>query len=124
MGKDLAETFPASRQVFEEADAALGFSLSELCFNGPAEQLQLTENTQPAILTVSVAALRAMESEGFPRPEWVLREYSRGGFRRSFNLDESIDTQNISAKYVDGVLQVTLPIIAGKEVSKKEIVIN
>ena len=62
--------------------------------------------------------------EGFPRPEWVLREYSRGGFRRSFNLDESIDTQNIIAKYVDGVLQVTLPIIAGKEVSKKEIVIN
>jgi HSP20 family protein len=62
--------------------------------------------------------------EGFPRPEWVLREYSRGGFRRSFNLDESIDTQNISAKYVDGVLQVSLPVIAGKEVSKKEIVIN
>jgi len=52
MGKDLAEKFPAARQVFEEADAALGFGLSELCFNGPAEQLQLTENTQPAILTV------------------------------------------------------------------------
>jgi len=62
--------------------------------------------------------------EGFPRPEWVLREYSRGGFRRSFNLNESIDTQNISAKYVDGVLQVSLPTIPGKEASKKEIVIN
>ena len=62
--------------------------------------------------------------EGFPRPDWVLREYSRGGFRRSFNLDESIDTQNITAKYVDGVLQVSLPVIAGKEASKKEIVIN
>jgi HSP20 family protein len=62
--------------------------------------------------------------DGFPRPEWVLREYSRGGFRRSFNLDESIDTQNISAKYVDGVLQVSLPTIPGKEASKKEIVIN
>ena len=62
--------------------------------------------------------------EGFPRPEWVLREYSRGGFKRSFTLDESIDTQNISAKYADGVLQVTLPVIAGKEALKKEIVIN
>jgi HSP20 family protein len=62
--------------------------------------------------------------EGFPRPEWVLREYSRGGFKRSFALDESIDTANISAKYADGVLQVTLPVIAGKEAKKKEIVIN
>lgn len=62
--------------------------------------------------------------EGFPRPDWVLREYSRGGFKRSFALDESIDTANISAKYADGVLQVTLPVIAGKEAKKKEIVIN
>jgi len=62
--------------------------------------------------------------EGFPRPEWVLREYSRGGFKRSFTLDESIDTQNITAKYADGVLQVSLPVIAGREMEKKEIVIN
>jgi HSP20 family protein len=62
--------------------------------------------------------------EGFPRPEWVLREYSRGGFRRTFTLNEGIDTTSISAKYADGVLQVTLPIIAGKEEAKKEIVIN
>jgi HSP20 family protein len=62
--------------------------------------------------------------EGFPRPEWVLREYSRGGFRRSFTLNESIDTTNITAKYADGVLQVSLPLIAGKEEVKKEIVIN
>jgi len=62
--------------------------------------------------------------EGFPRPEWVLREYSRGGFRRSFTLNESIDTTNITAKYADGVLQVSLPLIAGKEAVKKEIVIN
>jgi HSP20 family protein len=62
--------------------------------------------------------------EGFPRPEWVLREYSRGGFKRSFTLDESIDTQNITAKYADGVLQVSLPVIAGRENEKKEIVIN
>ena len=80
MGKELAEKFPAARQIFEEADAALGFAISEVCFSGPAEQLQLTENTQPAILTVSIAALRAMESEGFASPDYVaghsLGEYS------------------------------------------------
>lgn len=62
--------------------------------------------------------------EGFPRPEWVLREYSRGGFKRTFTLDESIDSSGITAKYADGVLQVSLPIIAGKENQKKEIVIS
>ncbi len=62
--------------------------------------------------------------EGFPRPEWILREYSRGGFKRTFTLNESIDSQNITAKYADGVLQVSLPVIAGKENEKKEIVIN
>jgi HSP20 family protein len=62
--------------------------------------------------------------DGFPRPEWILREYSRGGFARSFTLDESIDSKNITAKYADGVLQVSLPIIAGKQNSKQEIVIN
>src|SRR3712207_2898270 len=80
MGRDLAESFQAARSVFEEADEALGFALSKLCFEGPDSDLQLTENTQPAILTTSVAALRAMESEGFPRPDYVaghsLGEYS------------------------------------------------
>ena len=80
MGRDLAEKFPAARAVFEEADEALGFALSKLCFEGPEDELQLTENTQPAILTASVAALRAMQSEGFPKPDYVaghsLGEYS------------------------------------------------
>ncbi len=62
--------------------------------------------------------------EGFPRPEWILREYSRGGFKRTFTLNESIDSNAISAKYADGVLEVSLPIIPGKENSRKEIVIN
>jgi len=62
--------------------------------------------------------------EGFPRPEWVLREYSRGGFVRVFTLDETIDATNITAKYVDGVLQVSLPLIPGKEATKKEVVVN
>ena len=62
-----------------------------------------------------------MPPEGFPRPDWVLREYSRGGFVRTFTLDESIDASNITAKYVDGVLQVSLPLIPGKESTSKEI---
>ncbi len=62
--------------------------------------------------------------EGFPRPEWVKREYSRGGFERTFTLDESIDTGNISAEYVDGVLQVSLPVIPGKESVAHEISIS
>jgi HSP20 family protein len=53
--------------------------------------------------------------EGFPRPDWVHREYSRGGFVRSFTLDESVDPGQIQAKYVDGVLEVSLPVVAGKE---------
>ncbi|SEM06947.1 HSP20 family protein [Chitinophaga rupis] len=56
--------------------------------------------------------------DGFPRPDWVRREYSRGGFERSFTLNESIDAANIAAKYVDGVLQVTLPLIAGREATQ------
>jgi [acyl-carrier-protein] S-malonyltransferase len=64
MGRDLAENFPESRAVFEEADAALGFAISKVCFEGTEEELKLTENTQPAILTVSVAAFRALEKRG------------------------------------------------------------
>jgi HSP20 family protein len=62
--------------------------------------------------------------EGFPKFDWVLREYSRGGFERTFTLDDNIDTANISAKYVDGVLQVTLPVIAGKERTNQEIKVS
>ena len=64
MGKDLADHFPVARAVFEEADQALGFSISKLCFEGPEEELRKTFNTQPAILTVSVAALRVMQEAG------------------------------------------------------------
>ena len=62
--------------------------------------------------------------EGFPKFDWVLREYSRGGFVRTFTLDESVDTSKISAKYEDGVLQVSLPLIAGKESASHEIQIS
>ena len=63
MGKDLADNFLVARHVFEEANDTLGFDLSSLCYNGPEEALKLTANTQPAILTTSVAALRVLESE-------------------------------------------------------------
>jgi [acyl-carrier-protein] S-malonyltransferase len=79
MGSDLAANFPESRAVFDEADSALGFPISKLCFEGPEETLKLTENTQPAILTVSIAAYRALEARGVT-PEVVaghsLGEYS------------------------------------------------
>ena len=64
MGRDLAETFPAAKAVFDEADEALGYSLSQLCFDGPEDQLKQTEFTQPAILTVSVAAARVLAEHG------------------------------------------------------------
>lgn len=64
MGRELAERFPVAAQTFAEADAALGFALSKLCFEGPEEDLRLTENTQPAILTVSVAVARVLAEHG------------------------------------------------------------
>ena len=65
MGRELYERFPIARAVFEEADEALGFALSKLIFEGPEETLKLTEHTQPAILTVSVAAGRVLTEAGF-----------------------------------------------------------
>ena len=62
--------------------------------------------------------------EGFARPDWVHREYSRGGFVRSFALDDSVDPGLIQAKYVDGVLQVSLPLAPGKERVSHEIPVN
>jgi HSP20 family protein len=62
--------------------------------------------------------------DGFPRPDWVLREYSRGGFVRTFTLDDKVDTANISAKYTDGVLQVSLPLLPGRETPEQEIKIS
>ncbi len=80
MGKDLCDNFAIAREVFAEADAALNSKLSDLCFNGPEEELKLTANTQPAILTTSIAALRVLQSETGLQPTCVaghsLGEYS------------------------------------------------
>jgi len=79
MGRNLADSFPECKNVFNEADTALGFSISKLCFEGSEEELKLTENTQPSILTVSVAAYRILEKRGMA-PDFVaghsLGEYS------------------------------------------------
>jgi [acyl-carrier-protein] S-malonyltransferase len=79
MGKTLADRFPVALKTFQEADDALGFPISTLCFEGPAEALQLTENTQPALLTVSIAAFRVLQEQDL-KPDYAaghsLGEYS------------------------------------------------
>jgi len=79
MGKDLFDNFAAAREVFEAADDALGFSLSEMCFSGDEADLQLTANTQPAILTTSVAAYYSAMAEGLPAPD-VFAGHSLGEY--------------------------------------------
>jgi [acyl-carrier-protein] S-malonyltransferase len=79
MGKELADMYPAAKAVFDEADKALGFSISQICFEGSEEDLKLTANTQPAILTCSIATYRVLEEKGLA-PDFVaghsLGEYS------------------------------------------------
>src|SRR6202167_6759356 len=70
MGKDLAEKYSIARQTFEEADDTLGYKLSQVCFDGPEENLRLTEVTQPAILAASVAAWRVLQEKGL-KPDFV-----------------------------------------------------
>ncbi len=113
MGKELFDNFPASREIFQEADDALGFSLSEMCFNGTAEDLALTENTQPAILTSSVAAFRAMASEGFPLPDFVaghsLGEYSALVAANALSFSDAVKTVRKRGQY----MQEAVPIGVG-----------
>lgn len=110
MGKDLAEKFPVARQVFEEADEALGFSISRLCFEGPAEDLQLTENTQPAILTVSVAAFRVLQEAGISAPAFVaghsLGEYSALVAAGALSLADAVRTVRARGRYMQEAVPV------------------
>lgn len=127
MGRELAEEFAAAREVFAEADDALGFSLSQLCFEGPPEALQLTENTQPAILTVSIAALRAMEAEGFPAPDFVaghsLGEYSALVAAGSLSLADAVRTVRARGRYMQEAVPVgvgAMAAIVGMDVESVE----
>jgi [acyl-carrier-protein] S-malonyltransferase len=93
MGKELAEKYPAARAVFDEADKALGFSVSKICFEGAEEELKLTANTQPAILTVSVAAFRVLAEKGITA-DYVaghsLGEYSALVSAGSLNFGDAV----------------------------------
>lgn len=93
MGKELADKFPVAKAVFEEADKALGFSISKMCFEGTEDELKLTANTQPAILTVSVAINRILEEKGL-RPDFVaghsLGEYSALVAAGSLKFSEAV----------------------------------
>jgi [acyl-carrier-protein] S-malonyltransferase len=110
MGRALAERYAAAREAFEEADDALGFCLSRLCFEGPAEDLQLTENTQPAILTTSVAALRALEAEGCAPPSFVaghsLGEYSALVAAGALSLRDAVRTVRARGRYMQEAVPV------------------
>jgi [acyl-carrier-protein] S-malonyltransferase len=109
MGMELAQAFPESRSVFEEADAALGFSVSRLCFFGPEEDLQLTSNTQPAILTASIAAHRALAVRGVVA-DFVaghsLGEYSALVAAGSLTLPDAVTTVRRRGAYMQEAVPV------------------
>ena len=124
MGKELAEKYPAARQTFEEADAALGFSLSQLCFEGPEDQLRLTENTQPAILTVSVATWRVLKENGV-QPAWAaghsLGEYSAHVAAGTLTFGDAVRTVRNRGRYMQEAVPVgvgAMAAIVGLETEK------
>ena len=103
MGKELADNFPAARSTFDEADDALGYKLSQLCFEGPEEKLRLTEITQPAILTASVAAWRVLNDKGV-KPNFVaghsLGEYSAHVAAGTLSFSDAVRTVRARGKYM------------------------
>jgi [acyl-carrier-protein] S-malonyltransferase len=107
MGKSLAENFAAARESFEQADDALGFKLSTLCFDGPDEQLKLTENTQPALLAVSVAAFRVLRDET-GEPDYVaghsLGEYSALVAAGSLDFADALRLVRKRGRYMQGAV--------------------
>jgi [acyl-carrier-protein] S-malonyltransferase len=109
MGRALSEAFPESRAVYEEADAALGLALSRLCFGGPESELQLTANTQPALLATSVAALRPLVNRGV-RPDWVgghsLGEYSALVAAGAIDLADALRTVRRRGEYMQEAVPV------------------
>lgn len=124
MGKELAERYPEAGETFEEADHALGYKLSQLCFEGPEEQLRLTEITQPAILTTSVAALRVLQSR-IPKPNFVcghsLGEYSAHVCAGTFCFADAVRTVRNRGKYMQEAVPVgvgSMAAILGMEFAK------
>jgi len=124
MGKDLADKYSEARETFEEADEALGYKLSQICFEGPEEQLRLTEITQPAILTVSIAALRVLETRA-PKPNYVaghsLGEYSAHVASGTIGFADAVRTVRQRGKYMQEAVPVgvgAMAAILGMEFDK------
>ena len=109
MGKELSDAYSVARQTFEEADHVLGYKLSQVCFEGPEDQLRLTEITQPAILTVSVAAMRVLETH-IPSPSYVaghsLGEYSAHVAAGTINFADAVRTVRQRGKYMQEAVPV------------------
>src|SRR5450631_811270 len=109
MGKDLADHHSVARRTFEEADEALGYKLSQLCFEGPEEKLKLTEITQPAILTASVAAWRVLQERGL-KPDFVaghsLGEYSAHVAAGTLTFADAVRTVRNRGKYMQEAVPV------------------
>jgi [acyl-carrier-protein] S-malonyltransferase len=109
MGKELAAMYPVARETLDEADTALGYKLSQLCFEGPEDQLKLTEITQPAILTVSVAAWRVLQSKGVV-PSYVaghsLGEYSAHVAAGTLSFTDAVRTVRSRGKYMQDAVPV------------------
>ncbi len=109
MGKELAANYPVARRTFEEADEALGYKLSALCFEGPEEKLKLTEITQPAILTASVAAWRVLQEKGL-RPDFVaghsLGEYSAHVAAGTLTFADAVRTVRNRGRYMQEAVPV------------------
>src|SRR6202790_4462157 len=124
MGKELFDKCPIARQTFEEADDALGYKLSQVCFAGPEEQLRRTEITQPAILTVSIAALRVLEGR-VPKPSFVaghsLGEYSAHVASGTMTFADAVRTVRNRGKYMQEAVPVgvgAMAAILGMEFEK------
>ncbi len=122
MGRDLAENFPTAARAFQEADDALGFSLSSLCFQGPEEELKLTANTQPAILAASVAALRVLREESPLTPTFLaghsLGEYSALVASGALGFADALRTVRARGSYMQEAVPVgvgTMAVILGVE---------
>ncbi len=109
MGKDVHAAFACARETFAEADRALAFPLSELCFQGPDEDLKLTHNTQPAILTVSIATLRVLEEKGL-HPDYVaghsLGEYSALVCAKAITMEQALRVVRDRGRYMQEAVPV------------------
>jgi [acyl-carrier-protein] S-malonyltransferase len=123
MGKELAALYPVAKETFDEADEALGYKLSQLCFEGPEDQLKLTEITQPAILTMSVAAWRVLQSKAIT-PAYVaghsLGEYSAHVAAGTLAFTDAVRTVRNRGKYMQEAVPVGVGAMAAVLVLSSE----